>query len=295
VEPAGKQAVFPLFAMLLIGCGAAKENASFDVSIPRAQEILHDMRASPKPLERPLVVLSGFCDPGIAAGHLRGEFRRLTGDQRVVGVSFLFCGDFDACRKSVIDAVERKFPSDDPRWTTEVDVVGVSMGGLVGRYAAVPRNNDPNAKRLKIARLFTISSPHRGAAMAGAPALHRLHQDMRQDSPFLRHLAEMESRANVHTYDIFPYVRLGDAIVGAENAAPAGRTPWWVSAQPLQDSHLMAMMDARIIADVARRLRGEEPLTHEPPQPLPSVTPRPGASLPQASCEQDHGTTFASR
>ena len=40
-------------------------------------------------------------------------------------------------------------------------------------------------------------------------------------------------------------------------------------------SDLMAVLDARIIADVARRLRGEEPLTTYPPQPLPGHRPAP--------------------
>jgi pimeloyl-ACP methyl ester carboxylesterase len=277
-----------------LGCAATDENASFDVTIPRAQSMLKDMRKHPKPLQRPLVVLSGFCDPGIAAGHLRSQFRRLTGDRRVIGVSFLFCGDFDACREKVIEAVDRAFPSDDPIWTSEVDVVGVSMGGLVARYAAVPKNDEPGARRLRIARMFTISSPHRGAAMAAAPTLHQLQRDMRQQSSFIGRLTEAEAADDV-AYEIYPYVRLGDTIVGAENAAPAGQTPWWVPAEPLQDSHLMAMMDARIIADVARRLRGEDPLTHEPPQPLPIVTRRSAPRSSQELCEQDHGTTFATR
>jgi hypothetical protein len=66
-------------------------------------------------------------------------------------------------------------------------------------------------------------------------------------------------------------VRLGDIIVGAPNAAPEGLTPRWLPGEPLQDSHIGAMLDKRIIADVARRLRGEQPLTSDPPQPLPNV------------------------
>lgn len=262
------------------GC-ASHRNKSFDVSIADADRALKDMRAEPKALKRPLVVLGGFCDPGIASSHLTSEFRRATGDKRVIGVSFMWCGDFDACRKEVIDAVDKAFPNSDPKWTTEVDVVGVSMGGLVGRYAAVAPPSDPEARRLRVARLFTFSTPHRGAAMATLPTLHQLQLDMRADSRFLRRLDAAESsQRKGKPYEVEPYVLLGDTIVGATNAAPEGMTPWWVPGEPLLDSHIMVMLDSRIIADVARRLRGEQPLTHGPPEPLPSDKPAEPAPAP---------------
>jgi hypothetical protein len=36
-----------------------------------------------------------------------------------------------------------------------------------------------------------------------------------------------------------------------------------------QSDHLTVQEDPRILADIARRLRGEEPFTHAPPAPLP--------------------------
>jgi len=211
----------------------------------------------------------------------------------VISVSFFFCGSFDGCRKRVIDAVEKAFPSDDPEWTTEVDVVAVSMGGLVARYAAAPPRapkatttnaaSQPTtdrapARRLRIARLFTISSPHRGAALAFLPTFNQLQIDMRAGSKFLQRLDafdELVEPGSAQTrpsdsYELIPYVRLDDMIVGERNAAPAGWTPWWVPAEPFQDSHIFAMADPRIVADIARRLRGEPPLTTDPPAPLPA-------------------------
>lgn len=294
--------------ILLLGMGcAAPTNRSFPVSVLDAQRVLGAMRTEPKPLARPLVVLGGFGDPGFAAGNLRAEFHKLTGDERVIGVAFLFCGDFDKCREHVIKAVDQAFPTDDPEFTTEVDVVAVSMGGLVARYAAVAAPPMPsartdqaaaNSRRLRIARLFTISTPHRGAAWAILPALSRLHSDMRPNSAFLRGLTAAESTGG--GYEIYPYVRLGDTIVGAPNAAPHGQQPWWVPGEVLQAPHLMAMLDARIIADVARRLRGEEPFTSYPRQPLPGDD---DGGAPLAPSDPDAaagvspapGTTFATR
>ena len=274
-----------LLALGCVGCASAKPNPSFAVSSDDARRALGEMRSNPKQLDRPLVVLSGFCDPGIASSHLRSEFRRLTGDDRVIGVSFLFCGDFDACRRQVIAAVDKAFPSDDPLWTTEVDVVGVSMGGLVGRYAAVPTLNQPEGRRLRVARLFTISTPHRGAALAGLPTIDRLQIDMRAGSRFLR---DLDAAYEGGGYELFPYVRLSDVPVGPPNAAPRGRTAWWVSNLPLQDSHMGAPTDPRIVADIARRLRGEAPFTTDPPAPLPGarrrevIVARYGSNAPMA-------------
>ncbi len=252
------------------GCSAPPVNTSFSVTMSEADAALRQMRARPKALERPLVILAGFCDPGLASSILGRQFRKLTGDERVLDVSFFFCGDFDACRSQLIAAVDKAFPCDDPAWTTEVDVIGLSMGGLVGRYAAAPAQpGKSNTRRLRVARLFTISTPHRGAALATMPTFSRLQLDMRADSRFLHRLSAAEFGAG--GYPVYPYVRLGDVVVGAKNAAPYGKSPWWVPGDPLLDSHLMAMLDSRIIADVARRLRGETPLTTEPPTPLPGV------------------------
>lgn len=290
-----------LLALLpMLGCAAQPTNDSFPVTVRDAQRALGDMRDAPVPLLRPLVILGGMNDPGLASGILRAEFKEVTRDDRVIGVSFLFCGDFDACRRQVIEAVDRAFPSDDPQYTTEVDVIGVSMGGLVARYAAVPSFSDKEGggRRLRIARLFTISSPHRGAAWAVLPTFSRLHADMRPRSEFLRGLSDAESAAA--GYEIYPYVRLGDMIVGVANAAPQGQVAWWVPGEMLQDAHVMAAVDARILADVARRLRGEEPLTSFPRQPPPTRN-KPSPQQAPASPDDRHastdgsGTTFAIR
>jgi pimeloyl-ACP methyl ester carboxylesterase len=251
----------------LIGCGTAPRNPSFDLPAADARRALREMRQSPRGLERPVVVLDGL-GPPVASWLLADQVRRATGGDRrdFVGVTFVFSMSLDNCRRRVVDAVERHFPSDDPRFTREVDVVAMSMGGVVARYAAAP---EPAArgKRLRIARLFTISSPHVGAELAALPpVLGQLQLDLRERSPFLRALARREAEAD---YELYPYVRLGDCIVGDTNAAPAGVTPLWLPNLPLEDAHLAAWRDPRIMADIARRLRGERPFATDPPQPLP--------------------------
>ena len=256
----------PVLMLLIAGC-SAPANPSFPLTVSDAKDALREMEAQPRPLARPLVVLGGYHDLGIGPLVWRDHVRRwTTDDAKVIHVAFPFARDFDECRRAVIAAVDRASPTDDPDATVEVDVVGASMGGLVGRYAAVTK---PGQRRLRVARLFTISSPHRGATMARLPALSRLHADMRAGSDFLRALEAAEARTTADDYDLLPYVRLGDGVVGAANAAPVGVRPWWVANRPLQPAHAAASLDPRVRADVARRLRGEEPFTKAPAAGFP--------------------------
>ena len=256
--------------IVLLGAGgcAAPTNPSFPVSAADAAAALRDMEANPKRLARPVVVLGGYHDPGFGAFVWREEVQRWAKDPRIIGVSFPFHRDFDQCRRDVIAAVDRAFPTKDPEATVEVDVIGASMGGLVGRYAAVRK---PGERRLKVLRLITVSSPHRGASWARLPALSKLHADMRAASAFLQRLEQAEAATAEDDYELVPYVRLGDRIVGTHNAARAGTTAWWLPNPPLNFAHFAVNRDPRVRADVARRLRGEPPLTKTPPAPVPGA------------------------
>ena len=258
-----------LLPLLSFAC-ASPTNPSFPVSTDEAKEALWGMADDPKPLARPLVIVGGYLGPGLLLVPLRCEIRSMTDDDRIKTVTLATCCDFDDCRRRIIASTDRAFPTDDPNSTTEVDVIAVSMGGLAARYAAAPvppgGDGEPR-RRLRIARLFTISSPHRGANLADLPTFHRLACQMRRGSDFLADLRDAEAEAPA--YPIYPYVRLGDFVVGQRNAAPFGRAAWWVPTPFLQEPHLLAPDDPRIIADIARRLRGEEPFTRDPPAPLP--------------------------
>lgn len=226
------------------------------------------MMAAPQPLTRPLLVLGGYLDPGFAAGSIKRTFRGLAGgDDRIIGLSFAFNAQFANCRRRVIAAVDKRFPSDDPARTQEVDVIGYSMGGLIGLYAAAECEAEKHKRRLRIARLFTISTPHRGAALAWLPIPIPLQRDMRFGSRFLASLMKaMEDKP----YPVIPYTRLRDRVVGEANTAPDGQQPWWTPCPSFEPSHAVAFQDPRILADIARRLRGEQPWTREPAAPVPA-------------------------
>ena len=262
-------AVVALLLLALIGCSPKQRdpsaNPSFPISTKEARATLRKIESRPKPLERPLVVLNGFLDPGFGGAAVAGMVRQHVKDTRIITVAYPFASSFEDCRKTVIEAVDRAFPSDDQAQTREVDVIGLSMGGLVGRYCAAPANGH---RRLNVRRLFTVSSPHQGALRAQRlPPLLKMQMDMRPNSMFLQHLQESEACVS---YEIIPYVRLNDRVIGPANAAPAGRWPWWVPNEPMQNPHIGAATDARILADILRRLRSEKPLSIEPAAPVPT-------------------------
>lgn len=259
----------PLVALALflpVGCAKQSPNPSFNVSSSDAKAAMKAMSKDEKRLERPVVVLGGYHDIGIGPAAFVGRLRDAVGDERMISVVYPFSCSFDDCRRTVIRAVEKRFPSEDAAETVEVDVTGLSMGGIVARHAAIER---PGEKRLRIKRLFTVSTPHRGAVRASLPTVHQIHRDLRSGSPFLRALYAAEG--DDRDYEIIPYVRLGDWIVGPENAAPRdAAAAYWVPNPPLQSAHWGAPLDPRIVADIARRLRGERPFTADSPTTLPA-------------------------
>jgi pimeloyl-ACP methyl ester carboxylesterase len=252
-------------ALAEAGCAPQPVNPSLPISIDLATRDLKRMTDDPKPLDRPLVIISGFMDPGFAAVSLESKFRCISGDCRIEAVSLFECGSFESCRRKVMRAVDRAFPSADPTRTTEVDVVGYSMGGLVARLAANPPQGVTRSLRIK--RLFTISTPNQGAIRAKElPLLHPLQADMRPGSPLVTRL-----NATPTSYNVYSYIHFGDKVIGEPNAVIPGGELWWVSTPPLDNPHLGAPGDPRIIDDISRRLRGEMPVATTPPAALPDV------------------------
>ncbi len=261
--------LLPLVVLLLLpGCSSdTPMNPTFPLSRAEARAALEQMQQQPKSLARPVLVLGGILDPGFAASHIADVIRDCVPDrQRIIDVSFFETGTFDACARKVIQTLEKLYPSEDPLNTIEVDVVAFPMGGVVARHAASNEFGASNGRRLRIARLFTISAPHQGADIARLPTLDERIKDMRPGAPFL---AELDVPGNgEEDYPLFAYVRLHDGVVGEEHAAPPGMTAWWVPSG-FTLSHTLAGNDSRILADILRRLRYEEPYSIEPPAPLP--------------------------
>ena len=244
-------------------------NPSFAISNKAASQLLDEHRNDPGTLQRPVVVLGGFKDPGFVANSVAAKLRRVFEDGgNIIAISFLGNNSFDSCRNRLLREVAAAFPSGFENETIEVDVIGISMGGLVARHSArelFDENGNPQP-RLRIKRLFTIGTPHQGAKLAGLPTFDKRQRDMRAGSNFLETL---NADATSQDFEIVTYARLGDAIVGVANSAMPGKVPWWVPSRPFMPSHLTVASDSRILADIVLRLRGDDPLTGSEPTPLP--------------------------
>jgi len=273
------------------GCSADHPmNPSFAVPMAEAKAILRQMQDDPRTLERPLVVAGGIHDPGFVASRVARTIRRtMNPDDLVTTVSFTGRGKgtFDDCRNFLIESVQEAFGTTNGPATVEVDVIAFSMGGLVVRHAARPR--DDGGKQLNIRRLFTISTPHRGARMAGLPTLDHRAVAMRYGSEFLAGLDEALSRS---PYELYTYARLGDMIVGEKNTAPPGRHPWWVANPPFGLAHIGAPHDPRIMADILRRMRGEQPLATLPAAAIPGDPAAADGREPPSARDVGDNATF---
>lgn len=248
-------------APVLGGCLTTphEPNPSFSVTRTEAEADFARMAKLPVRLDRPLIVISGIGDPAISSTAI---LRRLVPvvEGTVVGIDFFTEGTFDGARQKLLRESAAELGTDLDHLPS-VDVVAFSMGGLVARHAAIP---DAAGRRLPIARLFTICTPHEGARLAGIPIGTPQSDDMAPTSDFILRL-----HSAPRDYDLICYCRLDDVTVGEEFAAPEGTPVWWVPTPFGEWGHMQAFYDSRIVVDIARRLRGETPFSTLPAAPLP--------------------------
>jgi len=250
-------------ALLLAGGCALPprpQNPSFPVTKAEARIDLERMHRTPKDLERPVVILAGISDPAVSSGAMVAAISPgVVG--KVVEVHFFDEHTFDGARQKLLRTVAEELGAPQHA-LPEVDVVAFSMGGLVARFAAIP---DEAGRRLPIRRLYTLCTPHLGARMAGFPLGTPQSTDMRITSDFMISLSQARRE-----YELVCYARLDDITVGEEFAAPEGVPLWWVGTPNGEWSHMHAFEDPRVLADIARRIRAEPPMTTLPAAPLPN-------------------------
>lgn len=279
--PRSRPATFPLtvraFNALTLPLRAGPTNPLFATDGAHIAAALsrlgqHAAAASATPragllLPRPVLVLAGYHAPWLQARDLASSIRRLSASplSDVFPIAYPFAGDLAEIVRTVTLAARARWPvSTDVDTTIPVDVVAVSMGGLVARAAALPpAAGEPSRPTLRIARLFTLASPHRGASLARRlhpdPAAH----DMVPGSPFLQRLDAVQP---AHPYELVPYAVLRDNMVGASNTAPPGMHPLWAPG-PRGISHQFVSYHPGILADLALRLLGLPPLATAPSAP----------------------------
>ena len=222
------------------------------------------MRREPVGVARPVLVLAGWRAWPTMPRKLARSLALLTGAEAsmFVPVAYPLAGSIDAAARVVMEMATSALGGGSPGGAAtqagallpECDVVAVSMGGLVARYLASGLWSGP---RLRVKRLMTLSTPHRGARLARVFKIDEAARAMEPGSAFLTRLdRELASRE----YELRCYTRLRDWWVGAPNCAPPGMEPMWLPTPALTLGHLFVSLDARLIVEVARVLRGEAPM-----------------------------------
>lgn len=252
---------------ILSGCnlGHAK-NPSFPLTYDQAEQEIDQMESHPKAPVRPVVIAGGWGGTNLANLPVTKALRRALGYRNVIIVTFNGCKTFAECRRRLISGVQRVLPTPDTLTTPPVDVVGVSLGGLVAIDAASPPE-DPryDPRTLEMRNLYAISTPFEGAQMAFFPGSKFL-DDMMPNSDYLKRIRQDVVEAN---YNIVAYGRLGDMWVGTENVQAESYPFYWLPNHGMEDPH-HGFNDPRIAADIARRLRHEPSYSTYPPAPLPA-------------------------
>lgn len=237
-------------------------NPAFCPTADEVQAKWAQLAATPHEHPRTVVVVCGWRAPLAALRTVRASLKQLMPGTRVVPIAFAQASSMahaDAATRKVLDA---RGLTDAP-----IEVVAISMGGLVARALAA----GTFARPVPIVNLFTFATPHRGAVLAKLIRPDAAARDMRPGSAFLRDLDSALDRAS---FELTPYGYLRDWWVGCENTAPPGRTPHWLDPQGFRGrllSHFMITTERRIILDVALRLRGLSALSQ--PGPLPGSAP----------------------
>ncbi len=215
------------------------------------------------PLPRPVIVVGGYLDPGLGPNQTAERLIDLTHDLRIASVSPGFALDMDGAANKIVEAVDAAFPTDDPTWTTEVDVVAISMAGPAARLAAAPGGSfGDHGRRLRIGRMFSIASPHVGARMAdklGWADLVFAARQMRTGSGFYRNLARREQLAPPEEqFLIVQYAKENDLSIGPGSELPAHLLNRgiviWIDTPRGRSGHQKVYADETIRNDIARRL-----------------------------------------
>ncbi|MCX5688277.1 MAG: hypothetical protein NTV94_00540 [Planctomycetota bacterium] len=227
-------------------------NPAFNVTPEAIQGLAAAARSSgftPTAPVRPLIILSGYHSPIIPALTLASSLRTLgaANRQNTLAISYFFAGRVETAAQQAMAAITRR------GWKHEsVDVIGMSMGGIVARLLAADHG-------LKVHRLFTLASPHRGAILTRwikpDPAAYAL-------SPGSPLLTRLDTCLPASIPELTCYALLRDWLVGAQQTSPVGHTSHWLDvdrtiARPI--SHFSITSDWRIVGDLALRLMGHTP------------------------------------
>jgi hypothetical protein len=236
-------------------------NPDFHLEEDALEAELARMGREPKALARPVVILGGWHSPGVANWGVESVLRPRTSGRAEDFLSVTY-----PLKVSLRGAAEAALAAIRGRGLLEreVDLVGISMGGLIARALA---GGAFGHAPVRARRILTVATPHRGAKIARAVVLDRCAWDMRPGAGFI---AKLNESRNGDGPELVCYGALRDWWIGARNTAPPGMHPHWVDVPAGVGrlcSHFAINHDRRVLADIARRLRGEEPIAKRASEP----------------------------
>jgi len=240
----------------VVGRGGPPRGGGFPTDDDVRREVAR-LAANPVRLDRPVVILGGYHAPPQVAWWVREQVSRLTTGRLddFLTVSFPFETTIGRAAERAVAAAARWQPG------RSLDAIGLSMGGIVGRLAALtaPMRGHaaglagPLPDRLALARLYTFASPHQGSIRASVIAPDTAARDLKPDAPFLASL-NRQSR----DFELVCYAQEGDNLIAPEHAAPPGEGVTLGSASRMM-SHFTTAHNPWFLVDLARRLRNEQP------------------------------------
>ncbi len=219
------------------------------------------MAREPKPLTRPVVILGGWHSPGLANWSVESVVRPATSgkSEDFLSVTYPLSLSIKSAANIAVAAMQQR-----GLWGKDIDFIGVSMGGIIARaLAAGALGHEP----VPAQRIFTIATPHRGAKIAKVAIIDSCAWDLRPGSKLL---TKLNTDRNGGGPELFCYGALRDWWIGAPNTAPPGMHPRWIDVAPGLGrlcSHFAINHDRRVLLDIARRLRGETPISGDGTQP----------------------------
>lgn len=229
-------------------------------TLAEARDELRRMASDPKPLARPVLVLGAYHAWAPVSWSLVRKLRKATGakEHEIRCVPFLFETSLHAAAIKAVRHAAAFWPPTPDGISPPLDLVGISMGGLIARIISGPERMSiglpPDLARINAARIFTFGSPLAGARIAAHVRPDRAARDMRPDSHLIQRLGPASDAT-----PLICYAQLRDNVVGARRAAPIGMHPIWTGGSRLF-SHFTTPHNPWFLVDIARRLRGEPPL-----------------------------------
>lgn len=206
-------------------------------------------------MKRPLLVVGGWRSASFMARGLARRLMTLTNadPDMVAAVSYPWVGRLDEAVERVGAAAERLATG---RGSGELDIVAISMGGLVAR-ALVGEWRRQGRTAPRIRTIYTLSTPHRGAALARWIRPDDAARFMRPGSARLRALDEELAGWGTDGPELVCYAQRLDWWVGTKNTAPPGCQATIVRARGVGGvlfSHFTIGRHPEVLADLARRL-----------------------------------------